>query len=43
MLVLLHFNKVFQVNYDANGKDIGVDLIQEGIPITFFSENLNEA
>lgn len=43
VLTLLDFSKVFQVDYDANRSTIGAVLSQEGIPITFFSEKLNEA
>ena len=38
-----YFNKVFQVDYDANGTMIGVVFSQEGRPIKFYSEKLNEA
>ena len=43
ILILPYFNKVFQVDYDAIGTTIGVVLSQEGRPIAYFSENLNDA
>ena len=43
MLALPTFSKVFQVDYDVSGSAIGAILSQEGKPIAYFSEKLNDA
>ena len=41
VLRLLDFSEPFDVECDASGKGIGAVLVQEGKPITYFSEKLN--
>ena len=43
ILVLPDFSKPFQVKCDASGEALGGVLSQEDIPITYFSENLNDS
>jgi poly(3-hydroxyalkanoate) synthetase len=43
ILMMPYFNKVFQVDYDANNSAIGIVLSQEGRPITFLSKKMNDA
>lgn len=42
ILKLTDVNKVFQVHCDASNLGIGTGLSQEGQPIAYFSEKLNE-
>ena len=42
ILVLLDFNRLLEVDCNALGVGIGAMLSQEGKPIAFFSEKLNE-
>ena len=42
ILALPNFKKVFTIEGDANNRAIGGVLSQEGKPIAFFSEKLNE-
>ena len=41
-LVFLDFQKIFTIECDASNIAIGAIMSQEGRPITFFSEKLND-
>ena len=43
VLALLDFNKEFQADFDASGTTIGAILSQEGRPVAYISEKLNDA
>ena len=43
VLALQNFDKIFQVETNASGIEVGAVLSQEQIPISYLSEKLNEA